>query len=171
MAKTFMEYVRTYGVLGFIAALVTGFLLKTISQIVSLIPGVTVDLQSISVQTEGVGAVIGTGLSTYAQKIFGAVQFVSVADWIYVGIGGALFVMLGAYVVDNVKMLQFAKTKQGKLATIFVAAGIVSGWILSASIGIPAIGAIIAMSVNAYILSFVLVFVDDMLGTKLVMRG
>lgn len=164
MAKDYMKY----GILGFVAAIVTGGLLKFISDMVSAIPGVALDLQSISIQTTGLTGVVGTGLSTYAEKLFGLVPFVSVSEWILLGIGGALFVMLGAYIVDNVKALQMAKSKQGKLATILVVAGIASGWILSMSIGIPALSAIIVMAINAIILSYILVAIDDALKLKLV---
>lgn len=163
MARKIMDLVKDFWLLGFIAAIGTGFLLKFISQIVSMIPGVTLNLQAISVETTEVGGVVGTGLSTFAEKLFSGISLVTIPDFIFLGIGGALFVILGAFVVDRIKLLQFAKTTQGKLATIFVTAGIVSGWILAASVGIPAISGIIVMSVNALILSFILVRTDEVL--------
>ena len=165
MAKEYMKY----GILGFWAAIGTGFILKFISQIVSTIPGVSLDLQSISLSTSGLGGVVGTGLNTYAQKMFGLIPIaITIPEWIMIGIGGALFVMLGAYVVDNVKQLQIGKTKQGKLANVLVIAGIVSGWILSMAIGIPPLSGIIVLAIDALVLSYILVAVDDALKTKLV---
>lgn len=159
-----------YGILGFVAAIGTGFLLKFISQLVSMIPGVALDLQAarqgIAITTTGLGEVLGTGLSIYAKKLFGLIPFVGLPEWIYVGLGGAAFVMLGAWVID-VSNIKVAKTKSGKLATIFVVAAIASGWILSMSIGLPAIGAIIAMVVDALILSWILVAVDESAGLGL----
>lgn len=163
------EEIMKWGILGFVAAIFTGFILKFISQIVSLIPGVDLNLQATAVTTEGLGGVIGTGFGEFAQKLFGAVPIpLTMPDYIIAGFAGALFVIVGAYTVDAIKGLQFAKTKQGKLATVLVVAGIVSGWILSMSIGLPPLGGIIAVSVNAYILSFILIAVDENLKTKLI---
>jgi len=157
----------TYGKLGFVAAIATGFLLKLISQLVSLIPGVNLDLQSVSITTEGLGGVIGTGLGQYAEKLFGLSPVaLSVPEWIFIGIGGALFVILGAYVADAANLLKGDKKRQ--LTTVLVVAGVVSGWVLSMSIGLPALSGIIAMVVDAYVLSLILVYVDESLGTKLI---
>ena len=93
---------------------------------------------------------------------------VTLPEWIFIGIGGALFVLLGAWIVDTVKQLQFAKTKQGTLATIFVIAGIAAGWILSMSITIPTLSGVIIMAVDSLILSYILVYLDDMTGLKLI---
>jgi len=163
----FMELLQNFGWLGFWAAIGTGFLLKFISQLVSTLPGVNLSLQAISVETTGLGGVVQTGFSESAKKLFGLVSFATLPEWIFVGIGGALFVMLGAYAVVNIKALQFAKTKQGKLATILVTAAIVSGWILSLSIGLPTISGILVMSINAYVLSWIFIIVDNFVGTKL----
>ena len=70
--------------------------------------------------------------------------------------------------MQNVKQLQFAKTNQGKLATIMVAAGIAVGWILSMSINIPPLSGIIIMAVDAYVLSWILTYLDDTTGLKLI---
>lgn len=156
-----------YGKLGFIAAIVSGFILKLISQLVSIIPGVSLDLQSVAIQTTGIGGVVNTGLSTYAQKLFGMVSIpLSVPEWIFIGIGGAAFVVVGAFVADKLNLLKGDKQRQ--LTTIFVIAGIVSGWILSASIGLPAISGVLAMVVDAYILSVILIWVDKTTKTKII---
>lgn len=157
-----------YGWLGFLAGIATGFILKFISQIVSAIPGVSLDLQSITVGTTGLGGIIKPELG---QKLLGLIPAglpLTIPEFIGIGVGGAVFVILGAWIVDSVKALQIAKTKQGKLATILVVAGVASGWILSMAIGLPALSGIIVLAVNAYILSWILVFVDDNLGTKLI---
>lgn len=169
MIKTdFMGYLKNYGPLGFVAAIVTGFILKFISQIASMIPGVTLDLQAIAVGATGLTEVIQTGLSTYARKLFGLIPItLGIPEFIYLGIGGMLFVTLGAWAVGSVKQLQFAKTKQGRLATILVVAGIVSGWLLAMSIGLPKLSAIIIMAVNALALSYILIWVDGQLNTNL----
>ena len=156
-----------YGKLGFIAAIATGFILKLISQLVSMIPGVELDLQAITISTTGLTNVIGTGLGDYAKKLFGLINApITMPEWIFIGIGGAAFLILGAYVADAMKLLKGDKAKQ--LTTIFVIAGVASGWILSMSIGIPAISGIIAMVVNAYILSIILIKVDKAFKLKMV---
>lgn len=157
-----------YAKLGAIAGVATGFLLKTISGLVSKIPGVSLDLQSVSISTSGLGGVVNTGLSSYAQKLFGLVPVsLQIPELLWTAVGGALFMMLGAYVVELAK-INFAKSKAGKLATIMVIAGIVSGWILSMSIGIPAFSGIIIMVVDALILSWILIQVDKAAKTKLI---
>ena len=156
-----------YGKLGFAAAIATGWLLGFISNLVSMIPGVNLDLQAISIGTTGVGGTINTGLQTYAGKLLGILpQAITIPEWIMIGVGGALFVIAGAYVADALKLLK--GDKQKKLTTVLVIAGIVTGWILSSSIGLPAIGVIIAMVVDAYVLSYILIAADDALKLKLV---
>lgn len=158
---------KKWGMLGFWAALATGFILKFISGIVSQIPGVTLDLQSISVSTTGLGSTINTGLSAYAQKLFGLIPIsLTGTEWIMVGIGGALSVVLGAYLADMFGMLK--GDKQSQLTKVLLIASVVTGWILSMSIGIPAISAIIVLAVDAWLLSFILIAVDKNLKTKLV---
>jgi len=156
-----------YGKLGAVAGLATGFLLKTISGIVSMVPGVSLDLQSISIGTTGLGGIVNTDLSQYAQKLFGMVNVpLSGMEWLYVAIGGAIFMILGAYLADMFGMLKGTTVK--KLTTVMVIAGIASGWILSMSVGIPAISAIVVMVVDAFVLSWILVQVDKGIKTKLV---
>ena len=162
-----------YWKIGAVAALVGGFVFGFISKLVSMIPGVSLDLQSISVSTTGLGTVINTGLSKYAQQLFGLIPSgiaskITGMEWVYLVIGGAAFVVLGAYILEKVSQLQFAKTKQGTLATIFVIAGIAAGWILSMSITIPTLSGVIIMAVDSLILSYILVYLDDMTGLKLI---
>lgn len=165
MAKDYTEW----GILGFWATLLAAPILKFISQAVSAIPGVNLELQSVTVATTDVAGVIGTGFGEYAKKLFGMVPFLSLPEWIIAGIGGALFVMLGAWAYDNTKFLQqFGKTKQAKLTTILVSAGIVSGWILSMSIGLPPLSGIIVMVVDAALVSWVLLAIDKNTKMKIV---
>lgn len=156
-----MNKMMKYFILGGLLALGTSWLLGIISKFVSMIPGVNLDLQAISITTTGLGGVVDTGLSSYAQKAFGLIPVsLTLPEMLWAFVGGGLFVMLGAWLYDNVKMLQLGKTKAGKLATIFVLAGIVSGWILSMAVGIPAFTAIITMVVDAYILAMIIVWLD-----------
>lgn len=158
-----------YWKIGAVAGALGMVLLGWISKIVSMVPGVSLDLQAISVSSTGLGTVINTGLSTYAKKLFGIVPIpITGMGIVYAAIGGAATIVLGAYVVQNVKQLQFAKTKLGKLATIFVIAGIATGWILAQSITIPALSGVIIMAVDALVLSYILIYADDSLNTKLI---
>jgi len=164
------EKIIKHGLFGGVAALATVPLLKFISGLVSNIPGVSLDLQSISISTTGLGGVVNTGLSQYAMKILGKLPQLpfTPAEWMWTFVGGALFVILGYLLVENLKFLQFAKSKQGKLATVFVVAGVVTGAILAGALQIPAISGIIIMAIDAFVLSFVLVWVDDALNLKLI---
>jgi len=151
---------------GGVAGVITTKLLAFISGLVSSIPGVNLDLQSISGTTTGLGGIINTDL---AQKLFGFIPTqITLPDVFMSFIGGGLFVLLGAFLVTNVKMLQFAKTKAGKLATIFVTAGIGAGWILSMSIGVPTLAGIIAVSINAWILSWILLKTAEAIWPKII---
>ena len=60
-------------------------------------------------------------------------------------------------------LVKLLKTKQGKLATIFVVARLVTGVVLSMSITIPTLSGVIIMAIDAYILSWILVAVDNAL--------
>ena len=166
MAQNVMYYAKKYGTVGAVAAVASGFILKGISQAASIIPGVTVDLQSISITTSDIGGVVGTGLNKYMQKLLGVLP-ISMPEWVMIALGGALFVMLGGLIYESQNMFK-AKTEQGRLAAILVAAGIVSGWILAMAVSIPVITGIIIMAINAYVLSWILIGVDNLLGGKLI---
>lgn len=145
---------------GALAGAGTTWLLGFISKILSMIPGITVDLQAISITTTGLGGVFGTGLGVYAKKVFTTIG-VGAPELLYTAIGGALFVLLGAWIVDKVKFLQdLGRTRETKLAVVLVVAGLISGWILAQSVTIPAISAMVIMAVNALILSYILVWID-----------
>lgn len=162
-----MGYIKKYGLLGFVATIATPWLLKGISTVLSKVPGLSVDLQSVSVTTTGVGNVINPGLNKYASMLFSKipVQF-TVPEWIMLGIGGAAFVILGAVIVDMLKLKLPGKV--ARLAAVFVAGGIAAGWIIALAVSIPAIPAVITMAIDALILAYILVFVDDALKLNLV---
>ena len=167
-----MKFQMRYFTLGGIAGVVTKPLLGLISTALSYVPGVDVSLQSVSVTTTGLGGVINPGLNTYANKLLGLVNVpFTMPEWIMLFIGSGLFVLLGAYLVEWLKMpksIGLKETKLSRLTTIFVAASIVSSMILAMAVAIPAIPAMITLIINAFILAWILVMVDDMLGTKLV---
>ena len=121
-----MKQITGLGILGAIAAIATNFILGFISSLVSIIPGVSLDLQSIAVTTTGLGQVIQPGVgSSLANKLLGIVPIpITGTEIAVLAAGGAAFVIIGAIIVDSIKQLQFAKTKVGKLATIYVVAGI-----------------------------------------------
>ena len=151
---------------GGLAGIGVVWLLGIISKGLSLIPGLDVSLQAISVKTTGLAGTIGTGLGTYAQKLFGAVGL-GLPEMLYAFIGGGLFVLLGAFLVDKLN-IRLIKTREGHLATILVVAGIVSGWILSMTVSVPALAAIVNMAISALALSYILVFLDKQLKIGIV---
>jgi len=158
MAKFDMKKVRTYAILGALAGVATPYLLKLISTVLSYIPGVSVQLQSVTV-TGNVGQAVGTGMGAYAKQLLGLVPLsIGVPELFFTAIGGALFMVLGYGILETIG--QFKGSKLRKLTSIMVIAGIVSGWILSMSVSIPAIIAIVEMVVNALILSWILIAVD-----------
>ena len=87
-----------WGMLGFVIGIATAYVLKFISQLLSAIPGVSVDLQAISVSTQGLIEVVdpGKGLSGILAQMFGAIPFaLTIPDILMVGLGGAVFAILG----------------------------------------------------------------------------
>jgi hypothetical protein len=150
-----------YGKLGAILGVATPYVLKGVSTLLNYIPGLNVNLQSVSVATTGVGTTVGTGLGVYAQKIVGLVPIgFSLPTLLVSLIGGALFMVLGAYIYNSIKMIQFAKSRVGKLTEIIVLASIASGIILSMSLAIPSLVTIIELVINAFVLSYLAVLVD-----------
>lgn len=162
--------VTAWGVLGAVAGVGTGFLLETVSKLASMIPGVSVDLQSISVQTSGLTDVVNTGLSDkislYAGKLLGALPVgLTGMEWLYIALGGALFTIIGAYIAD---MLGFLKgSKLQKVMAVMIIGGVIVGYVLGNGINL-AFESIVIMVVNVAILSYIVVTLDDMLNLKLV---
>ena len=160
--------IKGYGIFGAVAALAVPLLLKTLNALLSAFsPTVSINLQSIAIETQGLGAVVNTGLSSFATKIFGLIPLpIQPSEWLMIAIGGALFTILGAWLADQLNLLNGSTQK--KVSTVFVIAGIVSGWLLSMSIKIPTLPAILEMVINAFILSWVMVKLDKSLKTNLV---
>lgn len=145
--------------LGAIAGVATGFFLKTVSQLVSMIPGVSLDLQSISISTTGLGNVVNTGLSTYAKKVLGMVPVpLTMPEWVWLAVGGALFMIVGAYAAE---MVGIKGSKQSKLTWTFVLAGLATGAIMSWTLAIPTLSALWLMVVDAFLLSWLILLVDQ----------
>jgi hypothetical protein len=156
-----IKEVKDYGILGAVLGVATPYALKGISAVLSFIPGVNVNLQSVAISTTGVGTAVNTGLSVYAQKVVGLIPIgLTVPELFYSALGGAAFLILGAFLYDLAKPLQFAKSKIGKLTTILVIAGLVSGAIVSMSLAIPTATAMIAMVLNGLLLSWLVSLVD-----------
>ena len=161
--KDYMSWAKV----GAIAGVATPYVLSTISKVVSMIPGVSLNLQSISISTTGVNQVINTSL---AAKLFGLVSLnISLPTLLMTAIGGALFAILGAFLLSVLPIPGgWVSDKQKRLTSVFVIAGIVSGFILSSSIGLPAIGALIASFINAYILAWILIKIDASMKSNLI---
>ena len=157
-------------VFGGLLGIGTQFLLSIITKIFAYIGpyiGINVDLQAITIKTTGLGTTVGTGLSVYAEQIFTKIGL-SLPSLLYAFIGGGLFVLAGAFLFDLLKLQEYFDTKQAKIAVIFVLAGLGSGALLSMSITIPTLSAMIIMAVNALILSFGLVALDKQAKTNLI---
>jgi len=148
-----MEKIWRYGIFGAVAGALSPWVLKTISLILSKIPAVQVDLQSIAISGKVSGAIGGADL---AKQLMGYLPFeLTTNSFLITAIGGALFMMLGFLIYDNVKIFQFAKSKTGKLATIMVLAGIASGLMMNFSLGIFSLSIIITMIIDALVLSWI----------------
>lgn len=159
-----------WGLFGGAANLAAVPLMKLMSGLISKIPGVTLDLQSVSISTTGVGQVINPGLNQYVMKILGKLPSLPFAgsDWLWSFIGGAMFAIVGYLLYENIKALQFAKSKAGKVATVFVVAGLVVGALLAGKLAVPTISGAVIAAIDALILGVILVFADDILGLKLI---
>jgi len=149
---------KEYGMFGAVAGVATSFVLGTISKFVSMIPGVSLNLQSISISGQVSGA-LNTGLSTYVQKALGMISVpLQMSDWIWSAVGGALFVIIGLYVADMLGVYKGSRLK--RIATVFVVGGLVSGFLIAKAISIPSIPLIITMAVDALVLAWIGVSLD-----------
>lgn len=147
-----------WGIFGAVAGLATKWVLGLVSTVLSWIPGVDVSLQSVSV-TAQVSQAVDTSLGQFAAKLFGIIPGFTPADWMYAAIGGAAFVILGAYLVDMMN-LNLAKTRAGKIATVLVVAGLASGIIVSMSINVPTLPALVTMAVDGLVIGFIAAKLD-----------
>lgn len=155
---------NAYLVLGALAAVGTVPLLKFLSTWLSKIPSLTVDLQSVSIQTTGLGNVLNPGLGEYAMKLLGKVNLPFSMDflpqWAVIALGGALAMWLGAIVVDWFGGLR-SGSKIKKTALVFLAGSTIAGAIISWSISIPTVATIVPLIMSTLILSWIFVTIDN----------
>lgn len=165
-----MEKLSKYALLGAAGAVITKPLLSGISTVLSKVPGLSVDLQSVSLSTTGLNTVINPGLNTYVQKLLGLVTLpFTMPDWIMLAIGGALFVILGGMVVDYFELDKMLGVKKaGKLAAIFVVASLITTAVLSWTVAIPAVAVLVPLVIDALILAWIFVLINDALKLDLV---
>lgn len=156
---------QKYFVFGGIAGLITPWLLSFISQLVSAIPGVNLELQSISASATGLGTVVNTGLSDFVKKAFGVIPLdFTAAGWFFIFIGAGLSLVAGAWIADKLDLLKGDKQRQ--ITSVLIIASIITGWILSLSVNIPAFTAILSLVISAWLLSFILVGTLKALGQE-----
>lgn len=173
------------GILGFVVGLALPAFLKTVSNLVSLIPGVALNLNAVvaqktadaagnvvlTVSTSGLTTAVNTGLGAkigeFAAKLLSISPIpITGYEWIYAGIGGAAFFMLGGFVAEKFHWLSGSKVKQ--IATIGMVAGAIIGAIMSWSLNIPTIATMITTALTWIILATILVKVDEKFKLRLI---
>ena len=155
-----------YGILGFVLAYAIVPTLKIVSNTLSLIPGLDVSLQSVSVSGNVSGA-FTKGIADLGTAIFSKLPIdLTGVQWLLLGLGGAAFVILGAFLVDLIGQLK--GSKMWRLSLVLIVASVISGWILSMNLSIPALAAIITLGINALILSWIIVTIDEFTKINLV---
>ena len=161
------EYMK-WGTFGLLAGAATPFMLKLVSKVVTTISGgaLSVDLQSVSV-TGTVSGALNTGLSTYAQKVWGLVPTtLSLPDILWSAVGGALVLMLGLFAAKQFKLLTGSKLR--RVVTVMVLGGVAAGLILGGFTMVPTLPAVIQMVVNATFLGLIYIWVDKAFKLNLV---
>jgi len=155
-----MDLVNKYWKLGAIV----GAALPYVLNILGKVPGINVTQSTISLNVQNVN----TGLASWAFNVFGA--NVGLPQVLMSALGGILFVVLGAFVVEQLNLYKLVgvNTKLGRLAMILFVAGLASGWIIDFALNIPGVGVIISNVVGAVALGFIVITLDDMLKLKLV---
>ena len=163
-----------YGTLGAILFTIGGYTLKLISQLVNMLTGytgVSVNLQTISINADVTGVMrdVGTlGSQLYSRVPAGLPNF-GFNEILVIAITGALFFIGSAWVLNKANWLSGSKLK--RLASIFILSAFVAGLIISGTIQFPAMNIIIGTVVNAFILSWLYVMIDDSVNINLIPKA
>lgn len=166
---------------GGIAGLATPLLLKYLVMPVlkfaaGIVPGISAKLANpgtINIDVSGSVTGVNTGLSQWlvdATGLSGMAASVPFNTYIMAAIGGALLLVAGAWILDATKSLtgsKFAKTAK-VLFTGSALAGFILGGFAVPALGLTMVDALIVMLINAAVLAFVYVKIDEEAGIGLV---
>lgn len=174
-----VDYKKIFGI-GSIVGLALPVFLKTVSNLVSMIPGVSLNLNAVvaqktadvlTISTNGLTTAVNTGLGAkvgeFASKIL-AISPIPITglEWIYTAIGGGLMFVGGAYIADKLHLMKGGKVQQ--VATAGAIGAAATGALLSWSLSIPTIPVIISTVITWLILSWIIVKADEKLKLGLV---
>jgi len=156
-----------YGLLGGFGALVTTKVLAFVSKWLNTGGYLDVDLQSIAtIKTQGLGSVINPGLNTYFGKLLDVANInFSFPQWAMLFIGGALFGLLGYFLVNWAGGM---KIKSGTIKTslVFITASLLTTMLLAWKLDVPAMSALIPLIINSVLLAFVATLVLMFAGVE-----
>jgi len=167
---------------GAIAGISTGFLMKfVIIPLMDFVGGIlpSVNLK-LGTSTNGAIAIniresltgINTGFATWLTNILGITVTSSfIMDMLMAAIGGAILVLAGAYLVDIFNMLHgntFQKTRNVIFAGTILATLVVGGLAQPIVIGLNTVNLLIAVAINAIVISWTFVFIDKQLKLKII---
>lgn len=155
--------IQKTAMLGAILGAATPWMLAAVSKVASLIPGVDVSLQSISIGAN-VSGEFAAGVSNVANQIFGLVP-VTLPTIIQTAIGGAIFVTAGAWIADMLGLLKGSKMQ--RLTSTLVTAAVVIGAVMAMAIPFTITTGIILV-VNSVILAWLWTMIDNQLKTNLI---
>jgi hypothetical protein len=166
-----MEQTIKYGIITGAGALVLKPLLNGISKVLTLIPGVEVSLQSISIQTTGLTDVINPGLNQYVQQLFGYLTTAfTIPQFIMLFVGGFLFGVIGHLLYNLLKLESTfnIKSKYAKVTSIFVIASLITTAIISMNIALPALAVLIPLIISSFLIAALFIWLDDLFKTKMI---
>jgi len=138
--------------------------LTTVSTWLSKTDYVKVELQSVvDVKVTGLKSVINPGLgdyfSTYLAKLTSVANLSGMDKWISVIIGGAIAGLAGYLAVMGLDRMGLKiKNATARLATGFLASGVLVGWAMAMKFSVPAWSAIIPTAIASVILAIIVQF-------------
>ena len=146
--------IMKWGLFGGVAALTIGLVLRLINTVDSMIPGVEVNLQSISVSGQ-VSGVINTGLSKYVQLLFNMVDqsVFTPAGWMLTFVGGEAIAVVGYYALDALKLYEGSRLR--RITTVLVAGSVLTTALVSLSLTVPALPVFVTLVVDSLVLAWI----------------
>ena len=142
--------IQKYGIIGAISAVLIQFI---ITKIFPLIPTVGVTFSSYVLNIREHVSGVETGLADWAVKLFGGQ--LTLPTVIMTAIGGALFMILAAILMDKINIK--IKEKVVRLAAYLAMASLATSFILAGIVQVPAVSIFIPLAVNSVVVAFLMV--------------
>lgn len=151
---------KKWAVFGAIAGAGLPYVLK----LVGMIPGLSVTQATVTASIPV--ATVNTGLGTWALSTLGITSLgpITASAVLMTAFGGALSFVVGAYIVNTLGLLKGSDVE--RVAWVTAISGAATGWILSGTLGIPTLGAVILTAVGSLVTGWLLVKLLETIGLK-----